>query len=196
MTKQLPYDFIISDTHFYHKKIVEYEPVREAWGANSNAMSEHMISEWNRVVPSGAEVLHLGDFCLGNSYLLRHVCSTLSGRITLVHGNHDRRKAALLAAGIAEVHTSLSFDVEIQGDTWEVVCAHNPYHLREKFWPTDHPRRLYLHGHTHSLGYQESILPVARGACASVESINSPHPVPLEQLLSGIIVNYYRGKQP
>lgn len=194
MTKEkpLPFDFIISDTHFYHKKIVVYEPMRAAWGVDSNAMSEHMIAEWNKVVPPGAEVLHLGDFCLGNSDLLRHVCATLNGRVTLVHGNHDRKKTALLNAGIVEVHTSLTFDAEIQGDTWEVVCAHNPYHLREKFCPTDHPRRLYLHGHTHSLGYQRSILPATRGACASVESINSPHPVPMGQFLDNIVVSYFR----
>lgn len=188
VSEQLPYDFIISDTHFYHKKIVEYEPMRVAWGSDSNLMSEHMIAEWNRVVPRDARVLHLGDFCLGNSELLHHVCSILNGKITLVHGNHDRKKRQLLSAGIVEVHTSLVFEAIIRGVCWEVVCAHNPYHLREKYWPTDHPSRLYLHGHTHSLGYQSDILPADRGACASVESINSPCPVPLDKFLETITV--------
>lgn len=192
MTEKSPFDFIISDTHFYHKKIVEYEPMRTAWGADSNTMSEHMISEWNRIVPPDATVLHLGDFCLGNADLLRHVCSTLNGRITLTHGNHDRNKSALLAAGITEVHTSLIFDVTVQGERWEIVCAHNPHHLREKYWPTDHPMRLYLHGHTHSLGYQKNILPATRGACASVESIGSACPVPFDKFLSNIVLNHHK----
>lgn len=178
-----PYDFIISDTHFYHKMIPEYEPMRKQWGSDSNAMTEHMIAEWNKVVPKEATVLHLGDFCLGNADLLRHVRSVLNGRIVLVHGNHDRKTSALLAAGVDEVHTSLVFNTD---DGWEVVCAHNPYHLREKYWPTDHSRRLYLHGHTHSLGYQSDILPATRGACASVESINSPAPVPMVEFLKTI----------
>jgi len=180
---QLSYDFIISDTHFYHKMIPEYEPMRKLWGHDSNAMTEYMIQEWNRVVPRDATVLHLGDFCLGNAELLRYVRSVLNGRVVLVNGNHDRKRSALLAAGVDEVRTSLAFDT---GDGWEVVCAHNPYHLREKYLPTDHPRRLYLHGHTHSLGYQKDILPATRGACASVETLNSPHPVPLDDLLNRI----------
>lgn len=176
-------DFIISDTHFYHKMIPEYEPMRRAWGADSNAMTKHMIEEWNRAVPKDATVLHLGDFCLGNAELLKYVRSLLNGKIVLVHGNHDRKRTALLSAGIDEVHTRLSFTTD---DGWEVVCAHNPHHLREKCWPTDHPRRLYLHGHTHSLGYQKDILPADRGACASVETINSPAPVPFQEFLSQI----------
>lgn len=180
-------DFIISDTHFYHKMIVEYEPMRKSWGQDSNAMTEFMIAEWNRVVPAGATVLHLGDFCLGNAELLRHVRSMLHGRIVLVRGNHDRKKTALLAAGIDEVHTSLRFQTE---DGWDVVCAHKPMQLRESYWPSDHPRRLYLHGHTHSLGYQKDILPADRGACASVETINSPKPIPFTDFLALMIPAY------
>ncbi len=55
---------IISDTHFYHKNILEFEPCRSA-PMKIDGFDDHeewMIENWNNVVQPDDVVLHLGDF--------------------------------------------------------------------------------------------------------------------------------------
>lgn len=83
---------IISDTHFGHNKILDFEPCRltqlKVDGFNDNEHDEWLINKWNSVVGKDDTVLHLGDLAFKGitNYLPR-----LNGNIILVLGNHDRK---------------------------------------------------------------------------------------------------------
>ena len=82
--------FVISDTHFSHRNIIEYcsRPfplVQE--------MDETMIRNWNNVVSDDDLVYHVGDFGLTRHYsYLINIMRRLNGKIILLRGNHDDKK--------------------------------------------------------------------------------------------------------
>lgn len=165
-------DWIISDTHFAHQRIRDYEPMRQAWGANVDEMTETMISAWNAVVAPTDTVLHLGDFALGGSEQVRTIRARLHGRIVLVRGNHDPTNAARLAEIADEVHHRLAF----KALGLRFVCRHDPHN----FTAEDATADVLLHGHLHSNQHRgdtpEAIRAKAR--CASVEVLPSA-PAPM-----------------
>ena len=78
--------FITSDNHFNHKNIIKYcdrpfDSVEE--------MNEAMIERWNETVSKDDVVLHLGDFCKGNVWMIKQIRERLNGTIILIIGNHD-----------------------------------------------------------------------------------------------------------
>lgn len=87
--------FFTSDTHFGHKKVIEYSnrPFK-----NVVDMDEEMKRRWNALVSPKDTVYHLGDFSFyrkkeENEALLQD----LAGQKHLIRGNHDHdsvRKAA------------------------------------------------------------------------------------------------------
>ena len=78
--------FIIGDTHFNHKNIIQLcnRPF-----PNINAMNEALIKNWNRVVGKGDIVYTLGDFALCNKEKIAYFLERLNGSKYLVKGNHD-----------------------------------------------------------------------------------------------------------
>src|SRR5271165_3310117 len=78
--------FFVSDTHFFHQRILEYCPTRP-WKTVIE-MNEGLIEAWNSVVKPDDEVFHLGDFSLAfrpvEVYTRR-----LNGMKHLIVGNHD-----------------------------------------------------------------------------------------------------------
>lgn len=92
--------FIISDTHYFHSKIIEYEnrpftgeyiykyllypPVIE--------MNEYMIKCNNNVVGENDIVLYLGDLAFGGCNLIDPLIQRLNGHKYIVMGNHDRKR--------------------------------------------------------------------------------------------------------
>lgn len=83
--------FIVSDTHFGHEKIKNYEPTRvEAMKQKGyRSQDEWLIDNWNKVVGDDDLVLHLGDFFF--KYDFEVLMQRLKGRIILLIGNHDVR---------------------------------------------------------------------------------------------------------
>jgi calcineurin-like phosphoesterase family protein len=78
--------WFISDTHFGHKNILQYE--KEARPFSSiEEMNEVMIENWNRVVKKNDIVYHLGDFAFGRLNI--KIAERLNGKKKLVMGNHD-----------------------------------------------------------------------------------------------------------
>jgi calcineurin-like phosphoesterase family protein len=95
--------FFCSDLHFNHVNIVRY--CSRPWNSGVCAtgelavtdddvrrMNDELVSNWNSVVPKGATVWFLGDFCLGKDQrtAIPEFVSRLNGRISIVLGNHDR----------------------------------------------------------------------------------------------------------
>jgi len=86
--------FCISDTHFNHKGVFNFEPCRlENMLANgySNTNESHtqwIIDNWNSVVKDDDIVIHLGDLAWKGH---REIISKLNGRKILILGNHDKK---------------------------------------------------------------------------------------------------------
>lgn len=78
--------FVISDTHFWHKNVIEYEnrPFKDL-----NDMEEKMVELWNGKVRPEDTVYILGDFSFGNIEKTENTLKKLNGKKILVLGNHD-----------------------------------------------------------------------------------------------------------
>jgi len=82
--------FVISDTHFGHKKILEFrngdgQIIRPFFSLEQ--MHEALIERWNAVVRPGDKVYHLGDVAINKKALL--LLDRCNGRKHLIKGNHD-----------------------------------------------------------------------------------------------------------
>lgn len=130
--------FLTSDTHFFHKNIIEYcdRPFRTLDGhADVNVMHEVLIKNWNTLVDDGDTVYHLGDFGLGPKAAMQCILEQLNGYKVLVLGNHDRSRTSMLAAGFDEVYTKPIF-------FGGLALSHAPL-VRTASWAIN------LHGHVH-----------------------------------------------
>ena len=83
----MPRVFLIADTHFGHKGIIDYEN-RPFAGVDD--MDRRLMENWNRAVEAEDSVLVLGDFAVAPDARVRELLEALHGRKTLVMGNHDR----------------------------------------------------------------------------------------------------------
>ncbi len=78
--------FVISDTHFGHKNIIDYcnRPFK-----STEEMDEALIKNWNETVSNDDVVIHLGDFGLGKKEYIASIAKRLNGKKILIMGNHD-----------------------------------------------------------------------------------------------------------
>lgn len=92
MTKNI---WVISDTHFNHANILNFEDkvgkkVRDQF-SSVEEMNEIMIQNWNSVVKPGDKVYHLGDVVFGydkEDWLAKNM-NRMKGSKRLIFGNHD-----------------------------------------------------------------------------------------------------------
>ena len=129
--------FVVSDTHFFHKNIIDYcdRPFKDVTRMNSK-----IVKNWNKVVGKYDVVFHLGDVGFGTKKEMQSIVNKLNGYKILILGNHDKRRGInwWLDIGFQEVHKEpIGFS--------EVILSHEP--LNEN--------RLYeynfnVHGHTHN----------------------------------------------
>jgi calcineurin-like phosphoesterase family protein len=75
--------FVISDTHFSHKKALEWRPNFKS----VEHMNMYMVAMWNQIVTPGDIVYHCGDFALG-----KFDKSLLNGNLIILNGSHDDKK--------------------------------------------------------------------------------------------------------
>src|SRR4051812_18149409 len=73
--------WIISDTHFNHEKIKEYEN-------RPDDFNEIIVSNWNKVITDADLVIHLVDVILGHDSSLDAILSRCNGRKVFARGNH------------------------------------------------------------------------------------------------------------
>lgn len=85
--------FFIGDTHFGHKNIIKFEPLR-AWRrfATIEEHDEELVKRWNAKVRKGDRVWMLGDFAFGKHSIA--IAARLNGLKRLVLGNHDHYPSA------------------------------------------------------------------------------------------------------
>ena len=178
--------YLISDSHLGHVRIREYEPCRQAWGADVLAMTETMINAWNEVVKPEDTVLHLGDFMLGPKTAWADYRRRLNGKIILVRGNHDPSKDSKHWALLEplEVYSSYAFTLHTPDSALRVICRHDPHEFTlEEFERAD----ILAHGHLHSGKHREDTPEYLRSKCVclSVERLPTmPAPMPLSELVN------------
>lgn len=155
-------DFVTSDHHFGHARIIELcnRPF-----ASVAQMDTEFVVAWNRVVGPDDTVLHLGDLALGKRDETIRLTDSLNGRKLLVPGNHDTissvyRTSAKNRQRTMDLLEECGWTVlpEIIGGTrggHRLIAAHYPYygdshgddrHVEAR--PVDEGIPL-LHGHTH-----------------------------------------------
>lgn len=82
--------YIIGDTHFQHRKIIDY-------CNRPSDFSSLIIKNWNHIIKPTDTVLHLGDFMFPDRELnlpfkqqFRNIIDKLNGIKILIKGNHDK----------------------------------------------------------------------------------------------------------
>ena len=142
--------FVVADTHFGHRKVVEFRPF-----ATVEEHDRELVERWNATVRKDDSVWHLGDVCLGGRDQLA-VLASLNGRKKLVMGNHDAYPTEMYAAHFVRVFGA----AEWGGCVLTHVPVH-PYQLGTRY-------RLNVHGHMHSAKIEGD----ARYRCVSMEQID------------------------
>lgn len=128
--------FIIADTHFGHKRIIE--PEFEGKYRPFTSIQEHddeLVRRWNEAVNKNDTVWHLGDVLFGRDAF--STLSRLNGVKKLVLGNHDRYPIALYAEHFSQIFGAVKLR--------DCILTHIPVsdHQFHRF-------RLNIHGHLHS----------------------------------------------
>lgn len=127
--------FFISDTHFGHKNIIQFEPMHRPF----KTIGEHdaeLIRRWNSVVTPKDMVYHLGDFAFSKKAL--EYAAQLNGKKILIMGNHDCYCAEDYLKYFHRLFGMIFYK--------ECILSHIPVH------PHDLGSRWFLnvHGHLHA----------------------------------------------
>jgi len=134
--------WITSDTHFFHKNILKYNPDTRPF-ATVDEMNETLIERWNSRVKPGDIIYHLGDFGFANPRKLETILARLNGSIRGVFGNHDHSMRNPHIAAYFEWQHEYK---EITVDGHKICLFHYP--IAE--WNRAQYGALHFHGHLHS----------------------------------------------
>lgn len=134
-------EFITSDTHWGHANIIKYtnRPFK-----NREEMDEEMIKRWNKKVPPGSIVYHLGDFSFSDERKTKQIIRRLNGTIRLVWGNHDK---------LIRKSKDLQYLFDWCKDYYECRMENGPklvmFHFPIASWNGMHKDSFHLFGHSH-----------------------------------------------
>ena len=149
--------WLIGDTHFYHKNILNFKTstgyALRAFN-DINHMNEVMVLNWNAVVDPEDKVYHLGDVAMASFSRTKELINRLNGKKILIKGNHDNFKLSQ--------YQQMFYDVRAYSILDGIILAHIPIH------PDSLGRwKGQVHGHLHSNNVQDK-----RYFNVSVEQIN------------------------
>lgn len=136
--------FFTSDSHFYHKNIIEFceRPFKDV-----EEMNKTLIENWNKVVGPNDIIYHLGDFCFAGSAEFHSILGQLNGRIHLILGNHDEKN---VRQNYEDLFESISYQAKLLVEGYNVYLNHYPYLC----YPGYKPYTIQLFGHIHSSPYK------------------------------------------
>lgn len=142
--------YFISDTHFFHKGMMEEYPVRPFYGpADPDVYDDWLIEFWNAIVKQEDQVYIVGDFSFGETEQVRRLLDQLQGTKYLVVGNKDESSLTLTKSfkWIREI-VDLNFRVSaypfLQEDFRLVLC-----HYPILSWNGKREGVCMVHGHCH-----------------------------------------------
>ncbi len=135
--------FVISDTHFFHHKVVQFEATARPF-ATVEEMNEKIVDNWNKTVTKRDKVFHLGDVLFGGHKNL-DILDRLNGQKVLILGNHDEKISAhQWLTKFRDLHGALKYD--------NCILTHVPVHPSQ-FYRFD----ANVHGHLHSKVVTKSV---------------------------------------
>jgi calcineurin-like phosphoesterase family protein len=135
--------WITSDTHFWHKNIMKYQPEDRPF-KDVYEMNAALIERWNAKVQPDDEIYHLGDFGFCNANQTVEILEQLNGKKFFIFGNHDRQ---MREAKVREhfVWSKDYHELKMPGLKGGVVLCHYPMYS----WNRMHHSVPHLYGHTH-----------------------------------------------
>ena len=169
--------FFISDTHFGHKNILNFEhegkPLRTFDSAEE--MDEHMVDCWNKTVKPHDTIYHVGDFCMNRKSV--QIAGRLNGRKILIKGNHDIFKLKDYTPYFEDIR---AYKVMPKHG---IICSHIPIHPDSLYrW------KLNIHGHLHAGNVTDTWCePDKRYFNVSVEQLNYT-PISFDEIIKNTSV--------
>ena len=151
--------YLLSDTHFEHKNIIEYSgrPFN-----NLEEMNNYIIQKWNETIKPDDEVYFLGDFCFGVAENIMKYATQLNGHKHIVMGNHDRKKTLYKEAGFITTEKRIVYPYATKK---QIILSHKPI--------LDLPEGcVNIHGHIHEKQLDTRLFNVENYYNVSVENIN------------------------
>lgn len=141
--------FAIADTHFGHRKVLEFEPIPRPFKTIEHHDRE-LVARWNAAVNPTDTVWHLGDVYFGGKDA-HGILGELNGIKRLVLGNHDVYPLEIYQQYFTKIYGVAEYR--------HCVLTHVPVHTNQL---GRYERN--VHGHMHS-----NKLPDSRYVCVSVE---------------------------
>ncbi len=155
--------YLISDTHFGHRNIIEYchRPFK-----GTHEMNQVMQDSWNSTVNEDDLVYFVGDLGLTKTHSTKFWLDKLKGKIVFVKGNHDDNSISSVP------HTLLEYG----GKQFYVVHYPNRVPQNWNHW--------VIHGHKHNndMEHFPFINGVKRTVNVSVELIGYK-PIALDEIV-------------
>lgn len=146
--------FITSDLHFDHRRIIEYCPLSRGHLSSVDEMNEELIQKYNSKVTEEDHTYILGDIGFGKPERTMEFLKRLNGTKTIILGNHDRKLQSSSIfnepiqrrlAGIVEVDNYKTINQTVGGAKYGVVL----FHFRIAAWDGMHHGSIHLFGHAH-----------------------------------------------
>ncbi len=140
--------YFTSDTHFYHRRILDFCPNRVF--EDEYEMNTELVDRWNAKVSENAIVVFLGDFCWLNTNkkeMARELVRSLNGRIHFIEGNHDDVMYSLRNEFVSysQIRTFKIKDDTFKSGWKSIECCH--YCLDT--WNKMHYGTWHIFGHSH-----------------------------------------------
>ncbi len=154
--------FAVSDTHFGHRKVIEFEPVHRPF-ATIEQHDRELVERWNATVKPKDTVWHLGDVYFGGKDA-HAILGELNGLKRLVLGNHDVYPLEIYQRYFPKIYGAAEYR--------HCVLTHIPVNENQ----LDRYER-NIHGHMHSKKLDDP-----RYICVSVEQFDL-RPVLFDTLL-------------
>lgn len=133
--------FFTSDTHFFHKKILDYEnrPFKDVY-----EMNEILIKNWNETISDKDKIYILGDFSFGNKLQTLNILNRLNGQKYLITGNHD--SVITENKEIRDKFVWIKDYAPIKYNKKSIILFHYPIQVFDK----QHYGSVHVYGHVHS----------------------------------------------
>ena len=130
--KNIRNSWIISDTHFLHKRV-------RLFCARPSNYQELIIRYWKELIKPNDIIYHLGDVIFGNKKQLSDFMEDLPGTKILIRGNHDKNHSNnfFIDAGFNLVCDSIRINRHI-------ILSHKPIKLYDE-------DKINIHGHFHNI---------------------------------------------
>lgn len=152
--------FLISDMHFGHSRIMEYE---ERPFEKVEDMDEVIIKNWNDVVHKDDIIFVLGDVSFYPKEKTKQIISQLKGRKFLILGNHDMGRSETFWKDVGFEFVSkypicvdefywMSHEPMYLSSTMPYVNVHG--HIHSKIMSTDKQPNQYVNVSVERVGYK------------------------------------------